>query len=567
MPTIQFKGKNIIWNHHLSVPYHTLEEIEDLHFQPEKADLPDGKAGGNIIVEGDNLIALKALLPQYAGKVKCIYIDPPYNTGNEGWVYNDKVNSPLINEWLGKEVGTDDLTRHDKWLCMMTPRLQLLKDLLSNDGIIFVSIDDNEYHNLKAILDEMYGERNFITTLIWQKKTGASDAKTIATITEYILVYSKDYENEGLSFTKNKQSYDLNRYRHSDSHNEKRGPYYIDNLDRGGLQYSNSMNYGIKAPDGTLCFPNGRKEFENDGWIWKWGKDKVKWAIENEFLEFRESTTKDCGWSVCYKNYLKVDNEGNPIERAAPKKNLLQNVLNSNAAKEIKELFGNKKFHYPKPVGLIAEVINLIELKENAIILDSFAGSGTTMHAVNELNKEDGGNRKCILVQMTEESEQEPDKNIAKDITRERNKLAIEKYGYDTGFKYFRVGNAIDPDAMLDGELPDYAAFAKYVYYLGTGEHLATVDKIDQSTHFVGTHGPKNFYLIYEQDFDTLSRLALNLHIAEEIIAHSQACPADSGRKRIVVYAPACFLDNEYLEEKQIEYVSIPYNLFSTSEE
>ncbi len=226
---------------------------------------------------------------------------------------------------------------------------------------------------------------------------------------------------------------------------------------------------------------------------------------------------------------------------------------------ELKSLFGKEVFDFPKSTKLLKEIFNYA-LKENDIILDSFAGSGTTMHAVNELNTEDGGNRKCILVQMTEESEQEPNKNIAKDITRERNKLAIEKYGYDTGFKYYRVGNAIDPDAMLDGELPNYAEFAKYVYYLGTGEHLADAGKIEQATHFVGTHGPKNFYLIYEQDFDTLSRLALNLHIAEEIIAHSQG-------KRIVVYAPACFLDNEYLEEKQIEYVSIPYNLFEKSEE
>ena len=155
MPTLQFKGKNIIWNHHLSIPYHTLDEVSKLNFQADKGD-------GNLIIEGDNLLALKALLPQYAGKIKCIYIDPPYNTGNEGWVYNDKVNSPLIKEWLGKEVEKDDLTRHDKWLCMMVPRLKLLLDLLTDNGVIFISIDDNELNNLCLIMEEVFGKENYI---------------------------------------------------------------------------------------------------------------------------------------------------------------------------------------------------------------------------------------------------------------------------------------------------------------------------------------------------------------------------------------------------------------------
>jgi len=159
MPTLQFKGKNIIWNHHLSIPFHSLEEMPKLNFQADKGD-------GNLIIEGDNLLALKALLPQYTGKVKCIYIDPPYNTGNEGWVYNDRANSPLIKEWLGKEVGKDDLTRHDKWLCMMVPRIKLLRELLSDDGAIFVSIDDFEVYNLRSLINEVFGEENFVAEII-----------------------------------------------------------------------------------------------------------------------------------------------------------------------------------------------------------------------------------------------------------------------------------------------------------------------------------------------------------------------------------------------------------------
>lgn len=536
MPTIQFKGKNIIWNHHLSVPYHTLEEIEDLHFQPEKAD-------GNIIVEGDNLIALKALLPQYAGKVKCIYIDPPYNTGNEGWVYNDKVNSPLINEWLGKEVGTDDLTRHDKWLCMMTPRLKLLRELLSEDGAIFISIDDNEVHNLKCLLDEIFIESNFTSCIIWNKKNVVqNDAKFNSTNHEYILSYRK---TEALdSFELLERSEKANQ-RYENPDNDPNGKW---------TSVALTAKSGSESNLYEITFPNGIHWKPNEGTYPRLAKKSLLKAYEEGRLWFGKKGTNIPRLKK-YLNEVKQGQVSNSIW-------LNEEVGSTQGAKEdIKKIFDANLFETPKPVGLIKKITHLLAKNDkNAIILDSFAGSGTTMHAVNELNKEDGGNRKCILVQMTEESDSAPDKNIAKDITRERNKLAIEKYGYDTGFKYFRVGNAIDPDALLDGELPDYAAFAKYIYYLGTGAHLAATDKIDPAAHFVGTHGPKNFYLIYEQDFDTLSRLALNLHIAEEIIAHSKG-------KRIVVYAPACFLDNEYLEEKQIEYVSIPYNLFEKSEE
>jgi adenine-specific DNA-methyltransferase len=185
MPTLQFKGKNVIWNHHLSVPYHTLDVDPKLGFHAKKGN-------DNLIIEGDNLLAFKALLPQYAGKVKCIYIDPPYNTGNEGWVYNDKVNSPLIKEWLGKEVGKDDLTRHDKWLCMMVPRLKLLRELMADDGVIFISIDDNEQHALRQIMDEIFGEDNFIANVIWQKKfSPQNDAKYFSDNHDFILCYAK----------------------------------------------------------------------------------------------------------------------------------------------------------------------------------------------------------------------------------------------------------------------------------------------------------------------------------------------------------------------------------------
>ena len=191
MPTLQFKGKNIIWNHHLSIPYHSLQEVEDLSFQGDKG-------ADNLIIEGDNLVALKALLPQYSGKIDVVYIDPPYNTGDDngigkGWVYNDNVNSPLIREWLKKEVSKDDLTKHDKWLCMMTPRLKLLRELLTNSGVIFISIDDNEYHNLLSLCLEIFNEENFVPSFIWEKKKKPSFLhQNIGKVTEFIVCFTKD---------------------------------------------------------------------------------------------------------------------------------------------------------------------------------------------------------------------------------------------------------------------------------------------------------------------------------------------------------------------------------------
>ena len=317
----------------------------------------------NLYIEGDNLEVLKLLQETYLGKIKMIYIDPPYNTGND-FVYNDNfaqdADEYLANSGQFDEEGnrlfqnTESNGRfHTDWLNMIYPRLKLARDLLTDDGVIFISIDDNEVENLKKCCDEIFGAVNFVCNLVWQKKTGASDAKGIATITENIVVFAKNGTFYPKTFTKNTDSYDLDRYKYTDEFVNYRGPYYIDNLDRGGLSYSDSLNYGIECPDGTITFPNGRTEYINDGWIWKWSKQKIEWARENKFVEFRKTDKKASGWSVCYKNYLNVDNENKPIERAAPHKNLIIDILNANAAAIMKNLFNtNNYFNYSKPVEL-----------------------------------------------------------------------------------------------------------------------------------------------------------------------------------------------------------------------
>src|SRR3989339_760281 len=219
MANLNFKGKTFVQNHHLAVPYHQLVPVKS------KSLTANLSLKDNLIIHGDNLKALKALLPTYAGKIKCIYIDPPYNTGNESWVYNDKVNSPKIKKWLCKVVGNEsaDLCRHDKWLCMMYPRLKLLRDLLRDDGAIFISIDDNEHCHLKMAMDEIFGSENFVTNIIWQKKyTQSNDAKYFSSTHDFIVCYGKNIENSNFKINLLERTEAQNaRYKNPD--NDPRG--------------------------------------------------------------------------------------------------------------------------------------------------------------------------------------------------------------------------------------------------------------------------------------------------------------------------------------------------------
>lgn len=555
MPTLQFKGKNIIWNHHLGVPYHSLEEMEDLSF---KADV----SNGNLIVEGDNLLALKALLPKYAGQVKCIYIDPPYNTGKEEWVYSDKVNSPLIQDWLNKTVSKEDLTKHDKWLCMMVPRLKLLKELLRKDGVIFISLDNNEAFNFKQVADEIFGEENFLGVVVLQTATDNNPTQ-IATEHEYIFSYAADKEfqetwtaiSEGAE--KIQEKYTELKSEHEDDLEKIQKELRVwikenaESLDKV-THYDNVDAKGVFHDGDVANTKFGGYEYEVLHPV-----TKKPCKIPEKGFRFPETTMKDL---IKEDNIMFGDDETTLIK---PKKRLetvtarLRSIIYEDgraATKELETLFHKDFFKNPKSPKILKKLFEY-STEENDIILDSFAGSGTTGQAVMELNKQDGGNRQFVLVQMTEASEQEPDKNICKDKTRERIKKVIKAYDFKDGFKYLRVGSPIDPETMLDGDLPTYQQFAEYVYYLATGGHLADKSKVDASKHFVGMEGGQAVYLIYEQDMDKLTRLALTLQIAESIVKHSPG-------KRRVVFAPSCFLDEEYMTAMQIEFVSVPYNLF-----
>jgi adenine-specific DNA-methyltransferase len=400
MPTLTWIGKEAVVGHHKQVPLHLLVE--------EPARGAGDPAADNLLIEGDNLLALKALLPRYAGQVKCIYIDPPYNTGNESWVYNDAVNSPEMRAWLGKVVGRDaeDLSRHDKWLCMMYPRLVLLRELLSNDGSLWMSIDDNEVHHARAILDEVFGAQNFIDTVIWQKTFSPnSSAKHLSADHDYIIICARDSQRWQRNLLSRPPETDQ-RYKNPDK--DPRGPWMSSDL--SARNYYSLGTYQVVSPAGRIISgpPRGRywtiskdsfDTLNREGRIW-WGANGDNVPRLKRFLtDVKEGVVPQTIWA-----HQEV---GNTQE----------------AKKEIVSLLSDadRVFITPKPTRLIQRILQ-IATNPGDLVLDSFAGSGTTGHAVLQLNaaQPDAPPRRFILVEM------EP--TIASPITGERLRRAVEGY-------------------------------------------------------------------------------------------------------------------------------------------
>ena len=389
--------------------------VEDAN---KRLDAAPAGSPNHVLIEGDNLNALAALSYSHAGKIDVIYIDPPYNTGNKDFVYNDSF------------VDKEDGYRHSKWLSFMDRRLRIAKKLLSEKGVIFISIDDNEQAALKLLCDDIFGEENFFTNLLWQSTPGSNTGKDVKTVTEYVLMYAKQKTMVDIN---SKPIEDTKKYKFHDEHLARRGPYVTNKLDRRmtGSHYSEALNYAIKMPDGTKLYPGCSTE-KQEHWNWRWSKQKVEWGIANDFILFNQKNGK---WSIYFKQYLKVDNNDTPIERALPYQNLiLEDAMNAaRGTREVMDIFSEKKFDYPKPLSLITFVLNMVS-KPDSTILDFFAGSGTTLHATMQLNSEDGGHRKCILVTNNEN-------NICEKVTYERNKRVIQGYTTPKGEQVAGLAN------------------------------------------------------------------------------------------------------------------------------
>jgi adenine-specific DNA-methyltransferase len=592
MTELKFKGKEFVYNHHLAVPFRPLVPHRDKGIGPVSLD-------GNLIIHGDNLHALKALLPIYAGKVDCIFIDPPYNTGNEGWCYSDNVNAPMIKEWIASNpVGIEDGLRHDKWAAMMWPRLRLLHELLAEDGSFWMTLDDNEIHRGREILDEIFGEEGFISTIVWQARYSVSSDAAVSNSHNYILVYSKRPEN--WSRLRNQLPKDeIQQGRYSNPDNDPNGPWRSIPWD-AAEERDESLSYPIITPKGTERRPPPGRHWS--GTIDKW---EAKVAAGLAYFG------KDEDGAPAYKKYLKEAGLVVPITWW-PHQN---SGHTDEASKELARFGLDTPFETPKPLRLLSKILS-IATKEDSVVLDSFAGSATTGHAVLEANRRDGGNRRFILVEMEGYADTLTAERVRRviqgyecrgtqktELLREKiswsslkgaQKLIstvesienLHKHQYDnikkevkdgelivTGektvtdraeglggtFTYCTLSDPVELDKVLSGEtLPSYAGLGAALFHMATNQAFDPAAMREDDFYLGATEG-QHVWLIYKPDLEWLKtpEAALTLSRAKSFAA------TDPG-KRHLVFAPARYVSQKMLAEHNVpvEFVPLPFALY-----
>ena len=558
MPTLDWIGKKAVVDHHQKVPYHLL-----------KCDkmLSVGDPGsGNLLVQGDNLLALKALLPYYAGRVKCIYIDPPYNTGDENWAYNDAVNSPEIRSWLGKVVGkeAEDLSRHDKWLSMMYPRLSLLRQLLRRDGVIFVSIDENEVAHLRLLMGEIFGPRNALGSLVWKRRSSSAMRGTPLSIDhEYVLAYGYDADHATL--------YGLAKRIDDYPYEDERGRYASTDLTVGmGRDARPGQFYQITNPRTGKTYP------PNPERVWRFwpetmakiiAEDLVIWPDEAggrmERPRFKTYFDPNTSKPKPVSSWIEAANTNDreiKEDEVEYEVGILTSGMTQEGGKLIQQMMGSKVFAYPKPLSLVRSLIRAAT-RQDDLILDSFAGTATTGHAVLDLNREDGGERRFLLVEM--------ESQICEEITRERLHKAIEGFTFDKpkggqthveglggGFRYCRLGPPLfDEAGNIAGEVR-FADLAMHVFFTETGSPIPT--RVMGKMPLLGVHNGKAVYLLFNGvlgDRRPTGGNVLTHDVAQSLPPH----PAGNGTR--VVYGEACRLGPKSLERYGIVFRQIPFEL------
>ncbi len=530
MPTLDWIGKKAVVNHHREVPFHLLKEVPELSC--------GDPSSGNLIVEGDNLLALKALLPYYAGRVKCIYIDPPYNTGNEGWVYNDNVNSPEMREWLGRTVGkeAEDLSRHDKWLCMMYPRLALLKNFLREDGSIWISMDDSEIGLLRPLMDEVFGRQRFVACNVWQKRYSRENRGSIGDAHDYVLVYAMNPEK----FKGTRNRVPLNEHQakvYKNPNNDPRGRWRGIPMTAQGWR-PNQM-YEIKTPSGkTVTPPEGR--------CWS--------TIQPEFEKLLAENRIYFG--------KKGDSQPSIIRYLSEVEGLVpwtwwpheETGHTDEARKDVQAIFGSQTaFDTPKPVRLIERVLQ-IATSPGDIVLDSFAGSGTTGHTVFRLNNSNADEepRRFVLVEI--------DSKIAREVTAERCRRVSDGYtdtkgraipGIGGGFTYSQLSQPVYDESGRINESVTFPELARHVFFTETGSPLRAELAFD--TPLIGSAHGRAVYLLYNGILKDKSAQGGN-RLTRKVL---QDLPSFDGPK--VIYGTACQLGQELLDKHQVTFKQIPY--------
>jgi site-specific DNA-methyltransferase (adenine-specific)/adenine-specific DNA-methyltransferase len=542
MPSLNWIGKDAVVRHHRDVPYRLLEPVPALSC---------GDPGsGNLVVQGDNLHALKALLPRYAGQVKCIYIDPPYNTGNEGWAYNDNVNSPEIRRWLGEVVGKEGetLDRHDRWLCMMYPRLVLLKQFLRDDGVIFISIDDHELANLLLVAQEIFSGRNYIEIFSWIKtETPSNLSQRTKKKTEYIVCFQRGgFEGRfnGLKRSSNSDNPLLKKQNSIKTLVFPAGSVVTNLAGRGSMAggtYGTRVNQVVLEDDAR--FADGRfiDPVRMTG--------RFIWTQQNLHDELAKDTEIRIKTRTMIPSYEKASYEAEVPSNLIGAKEGVES--NESASYDIASL--GLDFEYSKPESLIRYLINMV-CDEESIILDSFAGSGTTAHAVLKQNAEDGGNRRFILVEM--------DEHIAANVTAERVKRVSRGYtnakgenveGLGGGFQFCRL--SAEPLFTADGQVREDVAFAQLAEFVWFSETGSGYKPRNDKSPLLGVHEGRAIYLLYNGILGDKSIDGGNVLTGPVL----DVLPPHAGPR--VVYAAACRLGAPRLNREGIVFKQTPYAL------
>ncbi len=613
MPSLKWIGKKAIKNHHNEVKYHVIECKETI------GD-PDS---GNMVVRGDNLLALKSLLPYYAGKVKMIYIDPPYNTGNTSWVYNDAVDSPIIKKWLDKVVDSNDLSRSDKWLCMIYPRLKLLHKFLSEDGIIYISIDDAEINDLRLIMNEIFGKNNFLCSFIWNSKQGKlGTTDSVAVGHEYVVAYAKNITQFNfmkiVTVNEKESTERLRQWGQGDRREDRATMFYPLLLKPDGTlstikdeEYNKLLIDKANKIFDEEYIEHLKNKYESEGYEviyplkdngtygrWRVGLSKAKELIANSML-FADYSNKG------NREVYRIKKAGNITETAIDSVLPSSTGKTANGSSLLKDIFGGEQvFDYPKPISLIEYLLKIAKIGNNDIVLDSFAGSGTTGHAVLNYNKKNHTNTKFILIEM---------EDYAKEVTAERVKRVIEGYSYtgkhkvplidplkltagkilnmkfmtklneeiDTliesskdeydkiekkfkdntlevigikeveefmpgiggGFQYCELSEELFDEFGLLNENITFKMLAKHIYFTEFGTALKE-SEIQEENFFAGGFKDKALYVFLDKKFTRrdLSKLSKDF-------------------KEFIVYADSTTLSNEQLKEQNIILKKLPFEI------